>query len=296
MFRSYALIMAFAMVLPCVAHAAGISLGPGEIKIENLPAGQSYNLGELAGIEWTAQNKNNATSTITFSSVAPTTVPPGFAPVPDTSWLEPDKGEIPKVGPWKKVSTSLVLSIPAEEKYLGKAYCATLEAKASPPASAVNIGVAANARILFSVSAEMPEESAEPDQSPASDARSISTSPYVLDAGSVRAGAVFRATDPVEISNPGDEDIMVRLEQVSLDDSKLRNIQDSESLPDGSFLVIEHRTIRVPAGGKTKVPVYIAVPDNGEYSGRRFAVVLNATVVKSGVSVGTYTVVKFEVE
>ena len=279
--------------------ATGVAIGPAEVTISNLAAGGSYDLGAVGGLKWSVQNRGDATATITVRSVQPDqkSLPAGYEPVPDPAWLVPSEALFKDVGPKQTFTISATLKIPDGDAYLGKSYAAALEARTAPPGSQIGIGVAANARLLFTTADERAAPGELPLARDGDNPVSITTSPYIIDAGTVKAGAVFPVSQPVEIKNPGAKDVQVKLEQITLKQSKLRTAPGCESLPDGSFLVIENRLIDVPAGATVKAPVFVAIPDKPEYKGKTYAVVLNASVVNTGgISVGSYTVVKFKVE
>jgi len=280
--------------------AGGLSLGPAEITVENLPPGGVYNLDELGGIRFTAQNRGDAEASISVKSVVPgpDVMKEGYEPVPDTEWIEPSAGMFENVGSMETRTLSVTIKIPDGDEYLGKKYQGAIEAVALPPGSAFGVGVAVGARILFSISPERPaaEEEAT-DAAKPEKAVSISTNPFIIDAGTVRAGSVTAVSQPVEVTNPNERDVQVRMSQLTLEQSRLKNAPDCESLPDGFFLVMERRLVDVPAGATVKVPFYVAMPDKPEYKGKTFAVVVNASVEnRGGPSVGTYTIVKFKVE
>jgi hypothetical protein len=300
--RIYTLFVCFVLFgflsMPARAEI-GIAIGPAEIIVDNLSVGGAYNLGEIGGVSFTVQNRGDMPAAIRIRSIAPApeSLKEGYSLIPDQQWIVPSTELFENVGPKESKTVTVTINIPDSDEYMGNKYEGMIEAVALPPGATVGIGMAASARILFST---LPERASKEQIAAAQQTEksvSISTNPFVIDAGTVRAGAVAVIQQPLEITNPNTVAVQVRLEQITLDQSKLKNFPDAESLTDGSFLVIERRMIDVPAGATLKVPVYVAIPDKPEYKGKTYAVVLNASVVNTGgISVGTFTVVKFRVE
>ncbi len=275
--------------------STGVAISPSEVIVGNLATGASYDLYSLGGMEWNVQNRNSAISDIVVSSISPegSRIPDGYEPIPDPAWLVPSTGIIRDMGSMDAATISVTIQLPGGDDYAGKKYAGIIEAKSAPGGSAFGIGVAARARILFSVKSAAVTA---PSAANSNHGLTISTTPYIIDAGNVTPGQLHKSGQNLKITNPNNTDIQVRLEQITLEQSQLRTAQDCESLPDGSFIVFENRTVSIPAGETTEVPIYIALPAKEEYRGRKYAIVVYTSLAKSGLAVGTYTIVKFNVE
>lgn len=296
------ILSALSAVLLCGAvsrASTGVAISPSEVIAGNLAAGGSYDLFALGGVKWNIQNRGDEAIDMAVSSVDPggTRIPEGYEPVPDPAWIVPTRANIKDVGPMETATVSVRIELPGGRDYAGKKYAGIIEAKGAPGGAALGLAVSARARILFTIKDEPAGDGSGTEPGAASrHGLTVSTTPYIIDAGTVKPGELHRSGQHLSITNPNDVDIQVRLEQITLDQSQLKTAPGCESLPDGSFLVFENRTVSVPAGETVEVPIYVALPGTGEYGGREFAIVIHTSLAKSGLAVGTYTIVRFKVE
>lgn len=282
-----------------VRASSGVAISPSEVIVGNLTAGASYDLFQLGGMKWNVQNRSSEAADITVNSVSSegSRIPDGYESIPDPAWIVPTTGMLGNIVSMDVATISVTIQLPEGSEYAGKKYAGIIEAKGTPRGGMFGIGVAARARILFTVKPAEEEPATNATPNAGNDhALTVSTTPYIIDTGVVKPGTLHRSDENLNISNPNGRDVQVRLEQITLDQSQLRTAPDCESLPDGSYLVFEDRTVSIPAGKTVEVPIYVALPDSQEYSGKRYAVVVYTSLAKSGLAVGTYTIVKFDVE
>ena len=116
----FGLLLSFACAF--TAHAAGgLSSNWGEIVVENLEIGKSYDLNKYAGSPFTIVNNFESGVDLKLKVLLPQAqeLKPGYEPIPDISWVKLEKEEL-KVGALKKEVVNVKLTIPKDKRYSGK--------------------------------------------------------------------------------------------------------------------------------------------------------------------------------
>ena len=145
------LLYTFLLTLVFAATAytvGGLSSNWGEIVVENLETGKSYDLNKYSGSPFTIVNnfKSDVDLQLKVLKPEPNEIKPGYEAIPDITWVKLEKAEI-KVGASKKEVVNVKLTIPDEQQYAGKKYHVWIWTYTSGQA----MGVGLKSRILFSV-------------------------------------------------------------------------------------------------------------------------------------------------
>ena len=137
------------LTMPLAVFAAGgLSSNWGEIVVENLETGKSYDLNKYSGAPFTIANNFEDSMNLKLQVLKPqpNEIKPGYEAIPDISWVTLEKNEL-NVGGLKKEVVNVKLTIPDDQKYTGKKYHVWIWTYTSGQA----MGVGLKSRILFTI-------------------------------------------------------------------------------------------------------------------------------------------------
>ncbi len=134
-----------------VLGKAGIGFSPSEIIYNNLQIGREYDFGELSNIQFEVKNRSESPVSVRIVKYKPSSAKAGYEPIPDLSWVTVYPELLEKIKPKSKKQVGVKISIPDDEKYLGKKYQIMLQARTTGKSF---IGIALNNRIMFTISEE----------------------------------------------------------------------------------------------------------------------------------------------
>jgi hypothetical protein len=148
------------MVLGCVwfgmgtSYAVGLRTPLGQLAVSGLKIGKSYSLKALINRTYELINTGDEPLDVGIASEKPTSgeIIPGCEPVPDTKWVSLEKTRF-VIGPSQVAKTDVVVTIPNEERYLGKKYLVVLASRTQGNAP-IQIGL--RSRLVLEVSSTPP--------------------------------------------------------------------------------------------------------------------------------------------
>jgi hypothetical protein len=145
----------------------------------------------------------------------------GYEPVPDASWITISKKSAPLL-PDETAAADVTITVPNDEKYLGKKYQAFVLITAVPPreknAAGMSFALALKGRILFSIAPKAPTaaELKEIAGKKAREAQGVIISPerFMVSASSTDTKIVITQDAPLKLINPSMEDVKILIEAV----------------------------------------------------------------------------------
>ena len=264
------------------AFAVGVTVNPGEFVVENLKIGQSYDISKMAQpFKIKYQGPNGMDMVI---DVYPPNDPrPGYEPIPDKSWVKLDK-EFYSALSGEEVTVIAVLTIPNDEKYLGKKYDVRLKVSARAKGEGWGVAVlpAVETRILFSIFREKgsAEDQAKFDQEILK-TRNISFTPTEVVLNGVPVGRKVdikkELKQSLKLTNLNDEPIRIILKCVLPKDIGLQ-IPGYESMPDKDMLTFAREKIKIGSNQVEEVKLYLNFPDKAEFHNKKFLVICEASI------------------
>ncbi len=296
-------------------YAAMFSLLPEAITLSELKPGDTYSLGGDGGITWKLSYHGRDDVRVVFKSIKPDQPLEGYAPVLDAGWLRPEHAAYENVKPGSTIETSVVLDLPDDKILAGKNFVVILEARAYDISTGKPTKLADRSKIFIKFAGRKKEDVEdillntdkksiiEPPVSTSEHVDTIAIGdasvadeqitqaiektvernyirlhPYIIDAGTIVPGTITESRKPLEIINIGESDTIVRIKQISLDKSGLKeNATGYKSLPDGVFLVFTEREIEVKAGWSVEVSFYIGIPVVDEIVSGSYAIVVEVS-------------------
>ena len=117
------LAMAAIAMTPMPLAAGGLSTQLGEVVINNLQIGQTYNLQQLANLQLIVTNTGKESVELRMDVLKPEEreLRQGALAVPDASWITLSQDSF-SLGPRKPASADIIISIPNDSRYLGAKY------------------------------------------------------------------------------------------------------------------------------------------------------------------------------
>ncbi|MBN1824257.1 MAG: hypothetical protein JW803_08065 [Endomicrobiales bacterium] len=210
------------MILVLPLRATTLSTNYASVIVENLGIGASYNLSEVANLPMWVSYGGDVPVNVTIAPVLPmhSELRPGYEPIPDPSWITLGKQEV-SLMPDESANIDVTLTIPKDEKYLGKQYQVYLlvQAKADRGVkSGLMVGLALKARILFTVAQKPPtaEELREMRKKAALAAQGVMLNPerFIVATSTGARKAVVTEFVPLKIINSSREKVTVNIEAV----------------------------------------------------------------------------------
>jgi len=115
--------------------ASTLSTNFAEVNVENLKIGGTYNLTETARYPMWVSYSGDVPVDVKFEPVTANAdeLRKGYEPVPDASWITISKKTVSLL-PDETATADVTITVPKDEKYLGKKYQAVLQIPLAPPA------------------------------------------------------------------------------------------------------------------------------------------------------------------
>ena len=288
---------AWLFVLTLVAapplQAGGLSTGLGEVVVENLQVGQTYSLKQLANLRLGITNNCDDSVALKMDILSPDSseLKKGLNPIPDISWLKLSQDTF-VLGSNEIALSDITLSIPDENRYLGKKYQVTIWSHTVGLAGrAMSLGLGLKSRIIFTTSAT---------RAPANEiVKSSNTSvelvlkPEKMFLDDVELGTVYdpeaRKGSVLTISNNSEHEQLLRLRSLTVGNSVTALTEGYEDAPDASSLRFSEDKFVLPPHGTKEVRVYLDFSRQTEYCGKRFMFVIHAYIVGEKVNAGVYS-------
>ena len=285
------LCMVFLITLPGSLTAGGLRTHMGEVVIENLQVGQTYNLKELANLRMIVTNSEENQVDLQMEALVPDTgeLRQGAEAIPDISWVTLSQ-EFFTVGPLQNAVSDIVISIPDDGRYLGKKYQVNIWSH-TLGGGAMNVAVGLKTRIIFTTDTVK----ADPDQL---FTRSDASVDFTMEPGEIHLDDVplgekydigDKAGIILIITNKGEREQDFRLVSRSLGNSSATLDEEYSDTPDATFLSFSKSQFTLKPQESIAVNMYLEFPAVEEYSGGKFMFIINAYTAGERISTGVYS-------
>lgn len=224
-FSVAALLFACAPALPL--DASTLSTNFADVQIDNLKIGASYNLTESANMPMWIGYRGDGPVELKVSVVSPTAteLKEGYEPIPDTSWVTVSRPSVSLL-PDESENLDVAITIPRDEKYLGKKYQAYVHVVSRAPKETkggMAISLALKGRVRFGIAPKPPtaDELAALRRAERS-RQGVIVRPERYEAVAAllqksRLGFGITADEPLKIINSSLEKVNISLEAVGAD-------------------------------------------------------------------------------
>ena len=289
---NYLLIILLGLFLFCPKFAfagAGLSTSWGEVVIQNLQIGQTYSVQKASNLLFKLTNTGDTDARIRVDIIPPSGEPKkGYEVIPNTAWITLDKYDfVIKSG--ETAETDVKISIPDDEKYLGKKYQVYLFSYTIESAGFMGVGL--KSRLLLHTAPVKSFAPGETLKTPKANLN-FNLQPYEIHLKDIKLGKKYslqKLTGKVfELVNLNDEKYTYQIKSIKVEESLINVPSGYEDCPDPSFLMFKKSRIRVPAKGTKKLKAYVKFPNKEEYKGKKYMFVVYTEIVGQEVPMGVY--------
>jgi hypothetical protein len=292
--RIYAIFLSvLALVVYNVAEAGGLSTQLGEVVIENLQIGQTYNLKQLANLNLIVTNTSDYGVDLRMDILLPDSseLKKGSDPIPDTSWVKLSQNLF-KLAPNEKASSDIIVSIPDDDQYRGKKYQVTIWSHTlGGSGSGMFLAYGLKTRIIFTTDTVRATQNEVVTSSDASVNFTLKPEEIFLD--NVKLGKIYDVEKNrglvLTITNPSEHEQTFNLQSLTVGNSVATLTKEYEDAPDASYLKFSENTFVLPPKGTKTIKMYLKFPPQKEYSGKKYMFVIHAFTLDEKVTTGVYS-------
>jgi len=279
------------VLVPQFAEAkGGLSTQAGEVVIENLKIGQTYNTRELVDLPLRVINRGDETVDLKMELYIPpeNKIRRGYEPIPDVSWVKLSK-DFFTVGPGESAVADVIISIPNDEKYFNKRYQFNIWSHTVHSGKFIALGV--DSRFLFTIANVRADVSEERYMELIGDIN-FSLLPHRLHINNIKLGKKYDIEKVSGISfkliNPNDREFTYRMTSLNTKKALVQATKGWEDCPDPSFLTFDKSEFTVGANEIKKIRVYLEFPNKKEYKGKEYLFIIYTEVLGQAIPFGVY--------
>ena len=281
--RKYFLVLFILIITAANAMALGLSVNPGEIIVDNLKIGESYDIAKLAH-PLLINYYGGAQMDMVMEIYPPKEPRPGYEVIPDTSWVLVDK-ELYTALPGEAVNVAVVLKIPNDEKYFGKKFDVRmrflLKARGEGPGVSFGVSPAVETRILFSIYKEKgSQEEQDRLEEVIAKSRNISFTPTELILKDVPVGRKVdvkkELKKSMKLTNLNEDPIEMDIKCISA--AGMSGGFPDFTPVDPSVITVEKNKIKVKSNQVEDVKIYLNFPDKKENHNGKFMAICEAAI------------------
>jgi hypothetical protein len=278
---------------PFKAKAGGLSTQLGEVVIENLQIGHTYNLKKLVNLQLIVTNTSDYAVELKMEVLSPdkSELRQEAEPIPDPSWVKLSQALF-KLIPNEKAISDIRLSIPDNDRYLGKKYQVTIWSHTlAGSGGGMFLAYGLKSRIIFTLDKV---RQAKSEAVTSSDARvDFKLKPEEIFLEKVELGRVYdvekNAGIVLKVTNPNEREQIFKLQSLKVKNSMATLVEEYQDAPDTSYLKFsENRFVLPPKGTKT-IKIYLNFPQKKEYSGKKYMFIIHALAEGEKVTTGVYS-------
>lgn len=264
------------------SEGAGLSTAFGEVLVENLKIGQTYNLRELVNLPLRIVNSSEFPVNIQMEVNVPREheLKEGYAAIGDAAWIKIGKDLHPNINSQEFAESDIIISIPDDKKLLGRKFQAYIYSHTVGSKRFLEFGL--RSRILMTIS---PTELTDEDKRNLASRKSVANLsfefiPTRLEIGDVPIGRKFNLKNEkkriLKIINNSEEDVTYLLRSVPIKETNLPIPSNVLPPPSSKNLTFEKDTIVVPAGEIVDVPLIFDFPKDESLKGKTFVFFVEA--------------------
>ncbi len=286
-----ALAITVLVMTPGFLLAGGLSTQFGEVVIENLQIGQTYNLRELANLQLIVTNTGESPVDLQMDVIIPDSgdLKLGAAALPDISWISLSQNLF-TLAPNQDAISDLVISIPDDDQFLGKKYQVNIWSHTLGGGS-MNVAVGLKSRIIFTtdtVKADIDQLSTRSNMSV-----NFTMTPGEIYLDNVPLGKNYDIGEEagiiLTVTNHGEREQAFSLQSRTVANSSATLTGDYIDTPDAAFLSFEKSEFTLPPKGTTTINMYLNFPATKEHIGKQYMFIIRAYTLGEKVTTGVYS-------
>ncbi len=252
----------------------GLGLGTklGEVIMENVQMGQTYNLREHKNVPLILVNTGDENISVACEVEIPQTteLKPGYDPIPIPDWIKVIPNNISNIAPKENVACDVIITIPEDKKYVGKSYQAMIW---SHSMNDQFLGVGVLSRICFTVGAKAPETVQKEKQTKRMvnlDLELTPSSIYITDLElGKKVDVRKRLNRTLKVVNKGNDTINLKFDSTGIWE-RIQLTTGYDRAPDPKFMKVEPKKLRIKPNSISELKIYITIPDKQEYKDKKW--------------------------
>jgi len=262
----------------------------GEIIMENLRLGETYNTREMVNLPLLITNNSEDKITVFLTVVKPQGVQlrEGYEPIPDTNWIELSIDRM-EMEPGGKGAADVIIHVPSDEQYARRRYQVMIESVGKGKG---NIAAGLAHRLMFSIAPSQAQVKQDERKIKLLANLNYTVLPPKFMLYDFKLGEKQDLAELTEkgfkIINPNDEDYRYRVTSIAIKDSKVTSSPGYEDCPDPSVLTFSESEVDVPANTVKVVKVFLNIPDRKEYKGKNYMFIIRTELLEQEISVDQY--------
>lgn len=280
------------------ANAVGVRTRFGVVVVENLQPGRTYNIRELVGLPLKVVNTSDKQVTIKMDIQKPDPetdkgmAAKHFEPIPDLSWIKLSK-DFFVVDPGHAAVADVLVTIPDDDKYLGKRYQVNIWSRTIGKRFA-NVGVMSNLRITIAKRRMTEEEKlAEAHREEIIKNIDFQLLPHTIFIDGVELGKKIdiekKYKNTLKVVNPNNEKFSYRIKTVTAWEAEMGVIPGYEETPALSFLTFSEKEFSVSPISIRQIKMFLQIPDEEKYRGKKYQFVISVQVLNQPIIYEIYS-------
>lgn len=260
---------------------ASIATNFSDLVLENLELGGFYNLRTLRNCPMVIKNTDNYPIIVEIKLEIPKKVNlmPGYEPIPDIEWIKIVPAKY-RLGPFEKGSSDVIITIPNDEKLIGRHFQASIltsSLAADMAPSQFTVAVGCVTRIRFSVASMGPETLKLEKKR-----KKMMSLNFEIDPVNITV------KQPVELGKKLNlrKEYGIRLtlinrstEAVPLNMNAATTGKDGDYEPgDPKFLEIKPKKLKLKGESMEKLDLYLQIPNEKQYKNKKYVFLIVAQV------------------
>lgn len=266
----------------------------GEVIIENLRLGETYNTREIVNLPLMMTNlsEDKVTVKLIVMKPRPDQLREGYESIPDTDWIELSTDRM-EILPGGHGAADVIIHVPSDEQYAKKKYQVLIHSVGTGKG---NISLGLYHRLLFSIAPADAEVEAQVKEDERKEKLLANLNYTVLPPKIMlfdfklgeKQDLAELTGNQFKIINPNDEDYRYRVTSIRIADSKVTSSPGYEDCPDPSFLTFSESEVDVPANTVKVVKLFLNIPDEKEYRGKKYMFLISTGLLGQAISVDQY--------
>jgi hypothetical protein len=284
------------------ARASSFKVNIGELLLQNLQPGQTYDLQELLNMPYRATYDGVQEADVHFTPELPEgehELKPGFEPIPDRSWLVVASTSMP-IGAKGTVENNLKFVIPDDDRYLGKKYVVYLWVRTFNKGGGFTVGLGTKSRFLVTIASERASAADAAVRGQASlnfqlePQESLTRKP--LKVGKRHTLGRKTLGRDVVIVNNDSEPRTFTLEAIPSSEVVMTLPEGYEWPANPKDLTFKKELLVVKPKGRAVVPAFIQIPEDPALKGKKFFYLARVKPQVQGQGVASSVIARFLVE
>jgi len=277
-----------------LANAGGLSTPFGVVVMENLRIGESYNTRELVNLPLKVTNTSDYKVELKIEVIKPKEdeLREGYEVIPDTSWIKLGQDYF-TVSPGGSAVTDVIITIPDDERYLGKRYQVFIWSRTLGEGRKW-LAVGLLSRLLFTIAPTKEKAKVIPEGKKKKLLANLDFEllPYNIIVENVKLGKKIDLKkthgQSLKLVNPNDKEFKYRIKSMKVKDSLASILKGYEDTPDASFLSFDETEVTLSPISIKEIKMYLNFPKKDEYKGGRYMFIIQVEVLGQEIPVSKY--------